>query len=609
MDQELLSYYESELRFLRAMGAEFARRFPMIAGRLQLEEDKCEDPHVERMIEGCALLTARIRKKLDDEYPEITAAMLEMLYPHLLRPQPSMSIAQFLPIPNHKAMANGYRIDPGTIIVSESLEKAECRFRTVYPVQLWPLELSVARLLPDRVGDPAKPPGASALLQWTLNRTTDEPIPPNFDRLRIFLDGEAITTFSLFELLLIHVRKIVLRGRGEDGVADDLVLPVESLRPVGFELDEGMVPYPNRSFPGYRLLEEYFGFPQKFLFFDLHGLEAVAKQNWTGAIEVLFFLDEVPGTLTEVSPSNFRLGCSPVVNLFELTADPIILDQVQHEYRVIGDVQRPDTTEIYSVDSVHLASSFMDDPVLILPFHAPSRPSEQDRPSEMFWTATRRPSPRRGDAGTEIYLSLVDPTFQLRHAVDGVLTARVTASNRDLPSKLPFGGDQGTMNLEASGPIGRVRLLTKPTPTRRPQSGRLLHWRLISTLSLNHLSLVDSAEGLDALRLVLQLHDPTNSAITRQQIDGIVRASGRQVAGRIPGRVGIGNVGLGQEISLTFDEDQYVGSGAVLLAAVLERFFGMYSTINSFTQLVAKTQQREGVLKRWPPRAGARPVL
>jgi type VI secretion system protein ImpG len=609
VDDELLAYYEGELRFLRESGAEFARRYPKVAARLQLDPHGTYDPHVERLLEGCALLTARVRKKLDDEYPEITEGLLEVLYPHLLRPTPPMTIVQFLPGPDPSAMAGGHQVSTGTSLISPPIDRSPVRFRTAYPVTLWPIEVAEARLLSGRVDDPARPPGATGLLRLTLRGMGGQPVPDRIDRLRFFLDGDTALALGIYELLHACVIKVVARLRNASGAAIDLPLAEDAIRPVGFEPDEGLVPYSRRSFPGYRLLQEFFAFPAKFHFVDVIGLDRLKGRGGASTLELLLFLDRVPGGLSEVDPEHFKLGCTPAVNLFTLTAEPITLDQAHHEYRLIPDVHRQGTTEVYSVDSVRLAASYLEEAVPIPPFHEARDPDPEAAWRRTSWYAVRRPSPRRGDSGTEVSLVFVQPDFEPSRAKEGVVTAEVTCTNRDLADRLPFGGDRGDLQMEAPGPIGRIRCLRKPTPTRRPRLGGDLHWRLISMLSLNHLSLAGSADGLEALRSVLTLHDPADSAVSRQQIAGISKISSRRVAGRVPGGGPGGAVCLGQEIAVEFDESHFVGSGSLLLAAVLERFLGSYATINSFTRLVARTRQREGILKRWPPRAGDRTLL
>lgn len=609
MDDELLTYYEGELRFLRESGADFARRFPKVAGRLLLGEDGSEDPHVERLLEGCALLTARVRKKLDDEYPEITAALLEVLYPHLLRPLPPMTIVQFLPGADPAALGGGHEISAGTPLVSPPIDRAAVRFRTAYPVLLWPIELAEARLMSGRIDDPARPAGATGVLRLTLRGTGDQPVPAGIDRLRFFLDGDTALAHGLYELLFTCVRRVVIRSRFASGQTRDVELPNDAIEPVGFAPDEALIPYSSRSFPGYRLLQEFFAFPSKFHFVDVIGLDRARGPEPIASLELLVFLDRVPPGVPDVDPENFRLGCTPAVNLFETMAEPITLDQAHHEYRIIPDVHHPTTTEVYSVDSVRLASSYLNEPTTIPPSYDLSPPADGSSARRTSWFSVRRPSARLGDSGTEVSLVFVEPDFEPGRPGNGVVSARVTCSNRNLADRLPFGGDRGDLDMEAPGPVGRIRCLRKPSPARRPRLGGDLQWRLISTLSLNYLSLVDSAEGLDALRAVLSLHDPADSAVSRQQIAGITRVNSRRVAGRVPDGGPGGAVCLGQEITIEFDETHFVGSGALLLAAVLERFLGTYTTINSFTRLVACTRQREGILKRWQPRAGDRMLL
>ncbi len=608
MDDDLLTYYNGELSYIREMGTEFAARYPKVAGRLLLESGACEDPHVERLLEGFAFLTARVRKKLDDEYPEITDALLGVLYPHYLRPLPSMSIVQFLPGPDAAKLVGGHTVDRGTRLESQPVRGAPCQFRTAYPVTLWPIQVAAARLHPDRVVVPGKPPEAVALLQLSLRATggtTFAQLP--LESLRFHLDGEGPQVHALYELIFNHVCKIVVQGIRTDGSTETVTLPREAIRPVGFEADEGMFPYPSQSFPGYRLIQEYFAFPEKYLFFDLAGLESLRGRPWGDSVEVLLFLNRSPRAEISVVADNIKLGCTPIVNLFSIVAEPIALTQAQFEYRVVPDVHRPLATEVYSIDEVTSTASYLSEPIRFEPFYT-MRQKSTGRGERAYWYASRRPSQKPNDFGTEVSLSFVDPGFNPARPAAEMITVRATCTNRDLPARLPFGGDQGDFRPEAPGPISRVRCLRKPTLPRRPKLGRGSQWRLISHLSLNHLSLADNEEGLESLREILRLYDWAESAASRQQINGITAVSSRRVAGRTGRAVG-GAVCQGIEVLIEFDEAHFVGSGVFLLASVLERFLGTYTSINSFSQLVARTRQREETLKRWPPRAGYRTLL
>lgn len=606
MNDELLALYNAELAYLRELGTEFARKYPKVAGRLALEEDRCEDPHVERLLEGVAFLTARVRKKLDDELPEITDAFLSVLYPHYQRPLPSMAIAQMAPIAGSENLTTGFRVEAGSVLVSRPVGGQPCRFRTVYPLVLHPIEITAAKLDPDRVVLPHKPAGAVAMLQLSLRCTGAATFEAaGLDTLRLHLDGDGPTPFALYETLNNNLSGIYARWTGDGGRVETLPLPAAAVHPVGFGREEGMFPYPARSFPGYRLLQEYFSFPEKFLFVDVAGLNGLAGRCPGAELDLLFFFDTPPRAGVRVQTDHFRLGCVPIVNLFETTCEPIALDARRAEYRVVPHVQHPLSHEVYSIDSVTGGGGFLDEPVRYEPFFALGHGGD---PVSAYWFASRHPSARKDDPGTEVDLTFVDRQFNPRAPASRVATVRATCTNRDLPSRLPFGGDQGVLELEAPGPVARARLLRKPTTTIRPPLGRGAQWRLISHLALNHLSLTGSDEGLAAFREILRLADFADSAVTRQQIEGITQVASRRAAGRTG--CAIGNaVCLGVEVELVFDESRYVGSGVYLFASVLERFLGLYTSLNSFTRLVARTRQREGILRRWPPRSGERTLL
>jgi len=602
MADELLPYYQEELLFVRQVGAEFAAKYPKIASRLLLEPDKCEDPHVERMIQAFAFLAARVRHKLDDDFPEITDSLLSVLYPHYVAPIPSMAIAQFVVDPQRGKLTQAHRIPRGARLYSPPVGGAPCRFRTAYPVDLWPIEVTSARIdAADGLGASA---GAVSVIRLGLRCIGTTLAELGVSELRFFLQGEGHQVYPLYELLFNHVPEVQLRpGPRQRGISPIRLRP-SSIRPVGFAADEGLLPYSPRSFLGYRLLHEYFAFPEKFLFFDLGGLERAVQAGFKEELEVLLFLDHMPKLAEHIRPSMFRLGCVPVVNLFQQLAEPIRLSQTQAEYRVVA-VGRPDATEIYAVDSVVSTSPDRPDPTVYQPFYSFKHAVDLEQ-QRTFWYATRRPSDRKGDAGTEVYLSLVDLDFTPTVPPEETLTLHVTCTNRDLPARLPFGGERGELELEAAAPISKIVCLTKPTSTIRPPLGDRAQWRVISHLSLNYLSIADG--GREPLQEILRLYDFSNSPVIREQINGIVDVSSRRVVGR-PTSMPWNGFCRGLEVTIAFDEDKYVGVGLFLFASVLEKFLGLYASLNSFTQLVARTRQRKEPMKRWPPRAGEQILL
>jgi type VI secretion system protein ImpG len=601
MDDRILTYYERELTYIREAGADFARKYPKIAGRLQLEADKCEDPHTERLIEAFAFLCGRIHGKIDDEFPEITESILNILYPHYVNPIPSMSVVRFESTRKTIGLS-GYRIEKGSALYSRPVGGHPCRFTTTSPVELWPVELASAALR-----DPKRTVrgGQQAIhLQIrTFNNIAGSQLP--WERLRFFLNGQAQHIYHLYELLLNNVCHVEIEAVRRDGTVQVIPLSPADLRPVGFDEDEAMLPYSRRSFPGYLHLFEYFCFPEKFLFIDLSGLAALRSYDLKDVLDIHIYLDRPVKPNTVVNADTFILNAASVVNLFDRVAEPIRVDQRKPEYRVVADIRRQDATEIFSVNRV--AATTPDAPGTFFdysPFYSIGHHLDDGEREgrEVFWLMQRRPSVKKGDDGTEVYLSFCDARSASVEPDVETVTAFVTCTNRDLPAQLPFGDANGDFEMETAAPVARIHCLLKPTPTRRPALGGALRWRLVSHLSLNYLSLVE--DGGTALKEILKLYDFENSAVTRQQIAGIANVSSRPVARRIGE-----SFGRGVDVTIEFDEAKYVGTGLFLFASVLERFLSQYVSINSFCQLTARTNQRKDPVRKWPPRNGNRVLL
>jgi type VI secretion system protein ImpG len=612
MSDVLYPYYERELLFIRQLAQEFAKQYPAAANRLRLEQNRSVDPHVERLIESFALLAGRVHHKLDDEFPELTDALLGVLYPHYLAPLPSMAIVQFELDVVRGQLPNGFLIEKHSRLHTRMVEDLACKFRTAYPVTLWPVVVTQAKVqAPPFPAGLGPPPGTAAILRLQLECPGEMGFGElSMDRLRFYLAGENQMIASLYETLFNHTLQVSFRPLERELRVPPVVIPPERcLFQVGFELEDGMLPYPNQSFLGYRLLTEFFTFPSKFLFVDLGGWQAVARAGFKKKVEVNCFLDRTSPALEQgVDVNTFRLGCAPIINLFEQVAEPISLTQARYEYRVVPDVAHQMGMEVYSVDSVTSTDPTAGTTTEYQPFY--SFRHGQDREStQAFWYASRVPSPIGRDRGTEVYLNLVDLGFNPRLPAEAVLIVRTTCTNRELPSQLQSAGDDLHLELEAAAPLAGIRCLRAPTVPLRPPLRRGAHWRLLAHLNLNHLSIADPAEGRDALQEMLRLYDFSDpesgqqlAAVNKQLIDGILSVSSRRVVGRVGGPVASGFC-RGLEITVEFDEQKYVGTGAFLFACVLERFLGLYASINSFSQLVARNKQGEAPFKKWPPRA------
>jgi type VI secretion system protein ImpG len=612
MPDDLLAHYNQELLSIRRAAAAFAAEHPRIAGRLRLSDDVIEDPHVSRLIESFAYLTARVRQKLDDDFPVMTDALLGILYPHYQRPVPSMAIVQLEPQPS---LVRAPVIPSGTMLDTEEVEGESCRFRTAYPVKLHPLSVRAAALGGQPISAPsvARAAGASSCLRITLETLAPEAtfaaLAP--DTVRFFLRGAPPLVYPLYELLLNDAIAVAF-ATGVDDPAP-IVMDPQALTPVGFGSDEGLLPYPPTSHAGFRLITEYLSFPEKFLFVDLRFPDKPQLARMRRTLDVFIYLRRAMPSLEQaVSADAFKVGCTPVVNLFPQAAEPIALDHVGSDYRVTPDSRRPRAIETYSIERVSVSDG-SGGVRQLLPFyeikHAadPANRNAGARPPT-WWIAHRETAPS-DNPGSEVYLSIFDPEFDPTGPANQVLSVDTLCFNRNLPERLPFGGGHPMMQAVDPLPsVVRVRALTAPTASARPSLGRGAQWRLVSHLALNHLSL--TAPDANPLREILLLYDFRDSAETRSLIDGIVGMAARPGAARVrESSAGHGVLCRGLDVTITFDEAKFSGNGVFLMASVLERFLGLYASVNSFTRLTASIKGRTGALKTWPARAGDRILL
>ena len=611
MSDELLHYYERELSFLRKTGAEFAQRYPKVAARLQLEATKSDDPHVERLFEGFALLAARVQNRIDEDAPAISEALLGLLYPQHVRPIPSLSLVQLTLDPSQGQLTSGFHVPRGTALVTRPVAGTVCRFRTCYDTRVWPLAVSDARWAATHELRPAVAGGdAPSAFQIRL-----EPLPGvsisdlELDRLRFHIRAEAALAATVYELLDNSCVRILLRDP-EQPALEPIVLPRSALRPVGFAEDELLLPSSRPAFLGYGLLQEYFTFPDKFLFFDLEGLEGVRGHGFGNQLEIVVLIgpferDDRRSSLSHgISADSFRLGCTPIVNLFEQTSEPILMSQRRPEYPLVADARQRDATFIYSVEEVTGTSPGLPEPIHYLPFHAFRHGSDAER--RLIWSARRQARNWRTDEGTDVVLSFMDRSSRTAYPDEDVVSARLVCHNGNLPSRLPFGEAGTDFELVDGGPLAGIAVLTQPTPPVEPASGRPQLWRLVSQLSLNYGSLVES--GAAALQELLRLHNTTGAAAAEAQIDGIVAVATAPCHAPIQTGQGLA-FARGKRIEIGFDEERFTGSGVYLFASVLDRFLGLYASLNSFSILAARSRQRRNVIREWEPRSGRKALL
>jgi type VI secretion system protein ImpG len=605
--EELLPYYERELAYLRKYARDFSEKYPKIAGRLLLSGDVSQDPHVERLIESFALLGARISKKIEDDYPDFTEALLEVLYPHYLRPFPSCSIAHFDAGAMLSQLSAPAVIPRGTEVQSRAVRGVTCRFRTSYDVTLAPIRLtevsfkSIAQA-PAAVRLPSQATGHISLKFDLVAEHSSVPVL-GIEKIRLFTDGEPSIVAALRDALVIRPLAFYIEPTDSNRWSKCQRTPLEQ---VGFSDDESLIDFPARSHPAYRLITEYFCFPEKFGFFDLDLSDVTAAMGRSFTVHIILSglsADSAGSRLLEgLTTSNLLLGCTPVVNLFEQHGEPIRVTHEAVSYPVVADARRAHAYEVHSIDSVKRVRQTAQGETItdFRPFYS-LRHGENPNQTGHYWVAHRDELIAKTSPGYELELSVVDLDFNPVTPQTDVLSLELTCSNRDLPSQLAYRVPGGDLTLEGGSVARTISMLRKPTRAHRFETGRGAHWRLISHLSLNHVSLAQA--GLGTLKEMLRLYDLPRTAISGQQIDGIVGLEHHPATVWLPGHQ-FASVVRGVEIRITLDENYFVGASISLFAQVLDRFFGLYVNANSFIQLVIISKESGEVLIKCSARSG-----
>lgn len=598
-DDVLLDYYQRELHALRHLGAEFAHAYPKVAARLDLGGQVSADPQVERLLESFAFLTGRIQRSLDADFPLIPAALLEVLYPHMVAPVPSMAIARWHLGQGEMAADQKAVVPRGARLFADTEDGVTCRFRTCYPVTLRPLRLAGADVLapdshPATLGRPAASVIRLVLESASPKQTLGELA---VDTLRLHLGGTMASASQVHELLTTRLRDVVVVP-GDGG--PPISLGAGAVRPVGFADEEAVLPDPPQAHPAYRLIQEYFAFPEKYLFLDVLGLDrALAGRR----AEVLFLLDRLPPRTVDISEDSFRLHCTPVINLFAKTTEPLRLDHRRSEYLLVPDARWEAITEIHSITKVSAYTDPRESADVVAPFFSAAHTDGTD---ERAFHVTRRAASRRAAIpGTDVHIRFVDLDFAPEKPAAKTLYAHTLCTNRGLAEEIPAGS---RLNQEDAAPVRLVALDNRPTPQRPPPLEGQVLWRLVSHLSLNHLSLDGGPRSLTALKEILFLYGDTGRADLRRQIEGLCGLEVAPIVRRL--RNGGWNAFVpGRAVTLTFDRRAYAGGSPTLLGFVLERFFALYSGMDAFTQLTMRNIQDEGDSHTWPPATGVHDAL
>jgi type VI secretion system protein ImpG len=600
-----LNYFHRELTYLRHAGGLFANKHPKIAHRLGLNWEESSDPHMERLLESFAFLTARLSQEIDDRVPQIAAALLGVLYPQLIHPIPAMAIAHFQVDPTKGSLTTGFPIPKETALFSYAEEGVACRFRTANDITLWPISVSHVDFVQQGAYD-IKGYGPKAPWYLRLRLQSEEGLlfsELDIRRLTFHLNGDRLLTVEMYGALFAQNNPHALISIDQKTAVP---LPSPSLKPVGFDEDHLILPHPAHAHPAYQLIQEYFHFPEKYLFFSVENMSTEGASN---EIDILIAIEDpdIVGKI-KLHPRNFLLGCTPIVNLFRRTTDPLRLDHRHTEYKLIPDQRRERTTEIYSINKIMATMEDQPDPIEFQPYFSFTHSTGQlrlENKQTSFWVARRTASLQKDVPGTDIFLTFVDLDFNPNLPSVQTIYAETLCTNRYLAEQMEAGT---LMEIEDRAPIAQIVCLNKPvSQVYSPRDGETL-WRLISHLSINHLSLTEGESSLNALKEMLRLYAGPESLYRHGEINALEKLSCRSTVRRIGDQAWRGFI-PGIEVSLTMNEAELAGSSVFLMASVLRHFFALQVSLNSFVEVVLNSTRRKGEWMRWQPLPGEQILL
>lgn len=581
-------FFEDELLYLRELGREFARKNVALAPHLA---EAATDPDVERLLEGFAFLAGRVREKLEDELPEISQALLKLLWPSYLRPIPSLTILQFEP--QAELVKERVRLPRGAEVEAPPIDGIPCRFRTTQAVDVLPLTLQEAVV--------ERPGGEAGYLRLGFRLTQGAAPGALADgRIRLFVHGDPRLSLGLYLLLTRFVSRVTVRGGSRpEAFRGQLDLSGKTIQGGGLTPDEALFDGTPLSLSAHRMLHEYFALREKFLFVDLTGLSMLAPLQGGESFEIIIAFSRAPDPALRPSVENLRLFCTPAANLFTCDADPLRVDHRRLEYLVRPSGVPAEHAAVVSIDGVRgfaMGSAKQREIPDFLSFrHEEQRPGE---PQIVYWKEALRES--LDGKSYDVYMSFV--TRQERQTLPPYETVvpSLTCCHGRLAERVRAG--DVTRSCGSTPEVVRFRNITAPTPFVLPPLAGELNWRVIAALSLNQRTYGQVA----ALRELLSAFD--FASVHRQ-------ASRRETERRLAGLVAVqvtpdemifrGAPVRGVAIELDMNEDNFAGEGdMVLLGSLLREFLALSCTVNSYCRVVVNGKQN-GERYEWAPRSGS----
>ncbi|MDR2781218.1 MAG: type VI secretion system baseplate subunit TssF [Holosporaceae bacterium] len=577
----LSEYYQYELSYLRSAGSDFARRFPKIARRLDLSHNESTDPHVERLIESVAFLTGKLQKQIDDQFPEIAKTLIDVLYEPLALPTPSCVMLKFDVDQSRVVKTPGIIVPKNTILYTQSSSGEICSFRTAHDLQLWPVDIISAAVI-QKEHLPNYFARSTYYLKIGIRGNSAKGMPK---KLRFYIHADALLRGKIFSSIFSTEENIIFQR--------DAVYEITStVKPVGVNDDESLFPYPQTAHKGFRLLQEYFAFPDKFYGFEIELLDSfdISGDNF-------LYVPMSYDISMQISVRNFSLSSVPAINLFPKVTEPLRLDQKQVEYCLVPDYRRYNSNEIYMIEKIVAIDAENNDEIYVPEFFSCDYSSE----SSILWKSTRKKSYMKDTFGEDVYISFIDINFDPQYPADKIFYGHTLCTNRGLAEQIPVSGE---LQIEISIPTTKIYCVDRPTPQKSSiKSGEIL-WKLISALSLNSISF--SKDGVKKIRDLLRVFADISGSILEIEVDAIVSIDSFISTRRFDEQTWRGFV-RGANIEITFDDS--IQNLGLPLSLVLSKFLSSYTSINTFTDVIVKNISKNGVLKEWKQQFGIQNYL
>ncbi|MFW2096919.1 type VI secretion system baseplate subunit TssF [Acinetobacter sp. ULE_I057] len=602
MIEELLPYYEKQLQEFGQQSRAFADKYPKIAQRLSLNQEQIDDPHIERLIQAFSLIAARIDKKLADSYDIFTRSLFEVMFPQYLRHFPACSVVSFEDLNKQKQLKDVHIIPKGTTLKSRSFKGVQCEFNTSAEVKLLPIQLESLSFQTNPSAHIHLNQNATLNLKFELLNPAKNWLKN--EKLPIYLD--AISNFPLQVLDHIFHKETSFSLR-----INNKVVPIKNpFEVIGFDENESLLPVDQHTHHAYRLLIEYFCFPEKFSYLNLNldFLKLLKEENLSFEVQIHLKLNlndqAIIRNYSELNVANFKLFTSPVVNLFEKQAEPQKINHKNLEYPLMTDAHHPEFYQVYSIVEMNLIreKSNQDQVVYpILPFFAMSHYHGDD--IQFFYALN--PTVLQNQY-VETGYSIISKQLEPHSIKSDFVSCKLLCSNRELPHEA-LGQSNNVLNLNDSTVARRALVLKRPTAPFQFEKNKNEQWRIISHLSLNTLALM-KGDAVSHIKELLELYNLPKSKENHLIIDAIKKIE-FEITNKLVEAKPFPMFVRGVKVLMDVDVQVFRGHSLYIFSELISHIFNLKVQMNSFVDVFVRDLNTKQELYQCVQNVGGKKLL